>query len=80
MGFATNIARVISSEVGDIFDTKAVAKTINNEVERLFDADKKTMTHSNQAAFALEDYNKGLKQMRSSLMNPTPKYMSTDHI
>ena len=33
-----------------------------------------------QAAFALEDYNKGLKQMRSSLMNPTPKYMSTDHI
>ena len=33
-----------------------------------------------QAAFALEDYKKGLKQMRSSLMNPTPKDMSTDHI
>jgi len=33
-----------------------------------------------QAAFALEDYKKGLKQMRSSLMNPVPKYMSTDHI
>ena len=33
-----------------------------------------------QAAFALEDYKKGLKQMRSALMNPTPKYMSTDHI
>ena len=33
-----------------------------------------------QAAFALEDYKKGLKQMRSALMNPTPNYMSTDHI
>ena len=33
-----------------------------------------------QAAFALEDYKKGLKQMRSALMNPTPSYMSTDHI
>ena len=33
-----------------------------------------------QAAFALEDYKKGLKQMLSSLMNPTPKDMSTDHI
>jgi len=33
-----------------------------------------------QAAFALEDYKKGLKQMRSALMNPVPKYMSTDHI
>ena len=33
-----------------------------------------------QAAFALEDYKKGLKQMRSALMNPTPKDMSTDHI
>ena len=32
------------------------------------------------AAFALEDYKKGLKQMRSALMNPTPNYMSTDHI
>ena len=33
-----------------------------------------------QAAFALEDYKKGLKQLRSALMNPTPKDMSTDHI
>ena len=33
-----------------------------------------------QAAFALEDYKKGLKQMRSALMNPTPNYMATDHI
>ena len=33
-----------------------------------------------QAAFALEDYKKGLKQMRSALMNPTPNYKSTDHI
>ena len=33
-----------------------------------------------QAAFALEDYKKGLKQMGSALMNPTPKDMSTDHI
>ena len=33
-----------------------------------------------QAAFALEDYKKGLKQMRSALMNPTPNYMSTDQI
>ena len=33
-----------------------------------------------QAAFALEDYKQGLKRMKSSLMNPVPKYMSTDHI
>ena len=33
-----------------------------------------------QAAFALQDYKQGLKQMRSALMNPTPKDMSTDHI
>jgi len=33
-----------------------------------------------QAAFALQDYKEGLKQMRSSLMNPVPKYVSTDHI
>ena len=33
-----------------------------------------------QAAFALEDYKQGLKKMKSSLMNPVPKYMSTDHI
>ena len=32
------------------------------------------------AAFALDDYNKGLKQMRSNLMNPTPKYISDDRV
>ena len=32
------------------------------------------------SAFALDDYKKGLRQMRSNLMNPTPKYMSTDQI
>jgi hypothetical protein len=31
-----------------------------------------------QAAFALEDYKKGLKYMKSNLMNPTPKYMTDD--
>ena len=35
---------------------------------------------SQASAFALDDYNKGLRQMRSNLLNPTPKYMSTDHI
>ena len=33
-----------------------------------------------QAAFALQDYKEGLKRMRSALMNPVPKYVSTDHI
>ena len=32
------------------------------------------------SAFALDDYKKGLRQMRSNLMNPAPKYMSTDQI
>ena len=32
------------------------------------------------SAFALDDYKKGLRQMRSNLMNPTPKFMSTDQI
>jgi hypothetical protein len=32
------------------------------------------------SAFALDDYKKGLRQMRSNLMDPTPKYMSTDQI
>jgi len=32
------------------------------------------------AAFALDDYKKGLRKMRSNLMNPAPKYMSTDQI
>ena len=31
-----------------------------------------------QAAFALDDYKKGLKYMKSNLMNPTPKYMTDD--
>ena len=31
-----------------------------------------------QAAFALEDYKKGMKQMKSNLINPQPKYMSDD--
>ena len=36
---------------------------------------------NNQASvFALDDYKQGLKRMRSNLMNPTPKFMSTDQI
>jgi hypothetical protein len=31
-----------------------------------------------QAAFALDDYKKGMKSMKSNLMNPTPKYMTDD--
>ena len=31
-----------------------------------------------QAAFALEDYKKGMRQMKSNLVNPQPKYMSDD--
>ena len=31
-----------------------------------------------QAAFALDDYKKGMKNMKSNLMNPTPKYMTDD--
>ena len=31
-----------------------------------------------QASFALDDYKKGLKYMKSNLMNPTPKYMTDD--
>mgnify|MGYP007029083790 FL=1 len=31
-----------------------------------------------QAAFALDDYRKGIKHMKSNLMNPTPKYMTDD--
>jgi len=33
-----------------------------------------------QAAFALQDFKTGLNLMKSQLQNPTPKYMSTDHI
>ena len=32
------------------------------------------------SAFALDDYKKGLRQMRSNLLDPAPNYMSTDHI
>jgi len=32
------------------------------------------------SAFALDDYKKGLRQMRSNLLNPTPKYMKDDRI
>jgi hypothetical protein len=31
-----------------------------------------------QAAFALEDYKKGMRQMKSNLINPSPKYISDD--
>ena len=31
-----------------------------------------------QAAFALDDYKKELRSMKSNLMNPTPKYMTDD--
>ncbi len=31
-----------------------------------------------QAAFALEEYKKNMKTMKSNLINPTPKYMSDD--
>ena len=31
-----------------------------------------------QAAFALEDFKKAMKHMKSNLMNPTPKYMTDD--
>jgi hypothetical protein len=28
------------------------------------------------SAFALDDYKRGLRQMRSNLLNPTPNYMT----
>ena len=31
-----------------------------------------------QAAFALEDYKKAVKVMKSNLINPQPKYMTDD--
>jgi hypothetical protein len=31
-----------------------------------------------QAAFALDDFKKGMKHMKSNLMNPAPKYMTDD--
>jgi hypothetical protein len=31
-----------------------------------------------QAAFALEDFKKAIKHMKSNLMNPTPKDMTDD--
>ena len=33
-----------------------------------------------QAAFALEDYKKGMRQMKSNLMNPAPTYITDDRI
>ena len=32
------------------------------------------------AAFALEDYRKGLKSMKENLIGPTPTYISDDRI
>ena len=32
------------------------------------------------SAFALDDYKKGLRQMRSNLLNPVPKYMTDDRV
>ena len=31
-----------------------------------------------QAAFALDDYKKAIRYMKSNLMNPTPTYMTDD--
>lgn len=36
--------------------------------------------NSQAAAFALEDYKRGLRLMKSNLMNPSPDYMSTDRV
>ena len=36
--------------------------------------------NAQHAAFALDDYKKGLRLMRSNLADPTPRYMSTDMI
>ena len=33
-----------------------------------------------QAAFALDDYKKGMKHMKSVLLNPQPKYMTDDRV
>ena len=33
-----------------------------------------------QAAFALDDYKKGMKYMKSVLMNPAPKSMTDDRM
>jgi len=32
------------------------------------------------AAFALDDYNRGIRTMRSNLLNPSPKYFSDDRL
>jgi len=32
------------------------------------------------SAFALDDYKKGLRLMRSNLLNPMPKYMTDDRV
>ena len=31
-----------------------------------------------QAAFALDDYKKGMRQMKSNLINPSPSYITDD--
>ncbi|MDA9624630.1 hypothetical protein N9S40_00170, partial [Candidatus Pelagibacter sp.] len=33
-----------------------------------------------QAAFAMDDYKKGMKQMKSNLINPAPKYVGDDRM
>ena len=32
------------------------------------------------SAFALDDYNRVLRQMRSNLLNPAPKYITDDRV
>ena len=36
--------------------------------------------NTQQAAFALDDYKKGMRQMKSNLINPQPKSMTDDRI
>ena len=36
--------------------------------------------NSQGAAFALDDYKKGLRQMRSNLLSPAPKYIADDRV
>jgi len=33
-----------------------------------------------QAAFAMDDYKKSMKQMKSNLINPAPKYVGDDRM
>ena len=32
------------------------------------------------AAFALDDYKKGLRQMKSNMLSPAPKYITDDRV